>query len=210
MITRFFLAVLILLGMYGAAQLVRDRGMPTRPAALEMKVEDLPLVLGEWRGEAVALDPEMFKAIGAEMAMDRRYRNRRGQAVSLHVAVFQLSRPQALPHSPEVCYPAGGWQLGEPLPISLDQGGKTVNAAKLLPAERRGETVYVLYWYQIDGHAYYTGDRQRQLTLALRGRPARPPIVKVMLQTAASSPEDAEKILLPLAAEVFAWTSGFH
>ena len=46
------------------------------------------------------------------------------------------------------------------------------------------------------------------LLLACRGRPVRPPIVKVMLQTSAATPDEAQKTLQSLAGEVYAWTKG--
>ena len=39
---------------------------PRSSAPLEMKAQDLPMTLGEWKGEDIALDPDLFKAIGAE------------------------------------------------------------------------------------------------------------------------------------------------
>jgi len=211
MIIRLLLAAAIMLGIYGAVRWVRDRGMPTICSPIEMKIGDLPTSLGEWKGETVALDPEMFKAIGAQMAVDRTYRDHQGRSVSLHAAVF--AKPElanGLAHSPEICYPSSGWRIGEPKIVALDRSGTTDNAAKLMPVERRGETAYVLYWYQIDGHAYCTGDRQRQLIHGVRGRPTFPAIVKVMLHTVAPTPEAAEKTLMSLAAETFAWTQSFH
>ena len=210
MTIRLLIAAAVVLGIYGGTRWLKDRGMPTEPAPLEMRTEDLPLTLGEWKGEDVGLDPGMFEAIGAKMVLSRQYRNRAGRLASLHLAVFEgVDGPTAMPHSPEICYPAGGWVLAEPKYIPLDQSG-TTGLAKFLPAARQGQMAYVLYWYQIDGAAYCSGDRQRQLIHGLRGRALLPPIVKVMLHTAAASPDEAEKTLKSLAGEVYAWTRGFH
>ncbi len=214
MTVRLFITAAVLLGIYVGARWAAGHGMPTEPAPLEMKAQDLPTTLGEWKGADSALDKELFNAVGAETQVDRQYRDGRGRNVSLHFAVFEKSQDghlQVPPHPPENCYPAGGWTLGEPKSVSFVQGGAaTENAGKLMPVERRGEKGYVLYWYQIDGTAYYDGNRQRNLLLACRGRPVRPPIVKVMLHTMATDPDEAEKTLKSLADEVYKWSRGFH
>jgi hypothetical protein len=153
----------------------------------------------------------MFKAIGAVTVADRQYRDPRGRTVSLHLAIFAKSeKPQGVPHPPEDCYLRSGWTAGEPKYVSLDQAGATGNVAKFLPVERGGVSAGLMYWYQVEGAAYWNGDRQRSLLLACRGRPVRPPIVKVLLQASATNPGDAEKALASLAQEVYAWTRGFH
>jgi EpsI family protein len=211
MTVRLLIAAAVVLGIYGGARWLRDRGMPTEPAPLEMTAQDLPTTLGKWKCEDIALDPEMFRAIGAKMVISRACRDDGGRVVWLHIAVFdQFGGVQGLIHPPEHCYSASGWTLGEPTLVSIDQAGATENVAKLLPVERRGEKSYILYWYQIDGTAYYTGDRQRTLLLASRGRPVRPPVVKVMLQTSVANPAEAEKCLKSFAAEVYQWSRGFH
>ncbi len=212
MVTRLSLTAVILLSMYAGALWVRDRGMPTESTPLEMTPHDLPLTLGEWTGQHVTTDSEVFKATGAKMVLDRSYRDDRGHAVSLHIAVFDklLFGASGPPHLPEVCYPGAGWQLGEPKFIALGDAGTTDNSAKLMPAEKGGETALVLYWYQIDGKAYFSGDTQRQIVHGWRGRPTRPPIVKVLLQTSAANADKAEKSLTSFATEVFKWTRDFH
>ncbi len=211
MATRLFVTAAILLGSYASALWVRDRGMPTESAPLEMTPQDLPLALGEWTGQDVTTDPEVFKATGAKMVLDRQYRSRNGQVVTLHIAVFEkFHELSGLPHAPETCYVGAGWHIGGTTPVSLDQRGATGNVGMLEQMTRQGETLDVLYWYQIDGSVYHMGFQQRSLLLACRGRPVLPPVVKVMLQTSAAMPDSAEKTLTSFAAEVFKWTREFH
>jgi EpsI family protein len=208
---RLALCSAVLLGIYTGVRFVRDHGMPTESAPLEMNAKDLPMNLGQWQGKDIALDPEVFRKSGAEAVVDRRYRNRRGQTVFLHLAVYGKPQfPTGLAHSPEICYPADGWRMGEPKFIPMGGPDQKDNLAKLLPIERPGETDYVLCWYQIAGAVYCTGDRQRRLFPAQRGRPFFPPVVKVMLQTGATNAEEAEKTLTSLAAEAYKWTKAFH
>jgi len=208
---RLTLAGIILLGIYGAAHWANGLGMPTVPASLQMKTQDLPMTLGEWKGETVTLDPEVFKHTGAEMATERMYRDLRGRAVALHLAVFDKPGGlSGLPHPPEQCYGSSNYQIEDPKTVSLDGGGTTGNVARLWPAVRNGQTFYVLHWYQIDGRAYCTGDQQRRLLLETRGHDMRSPVIKVILQTTAVNGVEAETSLLSLAAEVRKWLREFH
>jgi EpsI family protein len=145
--------------------------------------------------------------------VDREYRDRGGHVVGVYVAVFRNSdkaQGGGILHSPDVCYEANGWSVGNPKSLPLDHGGATQNLANLLPVKRLGETAYVLYWYQIEGATYWTGNSQRRLIRACRGRPFRPPVVKVMLNTSAASPGDAEQALKSLATLVYEWSRNFH
>ena len=60
MTTRLFIAALALLGIYAGFRWAAGHGMPTESAPLEMKTEDFPLTLGDWKGEEIALDPDLF------------------------------------------------------------------------------------------------------------------------------------------------------
>ncbi len=211
MTTRLFIAALALLGIYAGFRWAAGHGMPTESAPLEMKTEDFPLTLGDWKGEEIALDPDLFDHIGAKMVTSRAYRDRRGRTVWIDLAAFDpVGTVISLPHNPEECYPSSGWNIGEPTYVSLEQGGPTQNTAKLLPVERNGRTACVLFWYQVGGVAYTSNDRCRNLMLGYRGRPVLPPVVKVMLQTTAASAEEAEKTLTPLARDAFKWTREFR
>jgi EpsI family protein len=211
MTVRLFIVAALLLGIYGGSRWAAGHGIPAEPARLEMKAEDLPTTLGQWKGEDVALDPEMFTAIEAKMVRDRKYRDAGGRTVLLHMAVFEKTPMLAhIMHPPYLCYPAAGWRLGDPKDVILDQGGAKQNVAQLLPVDRRGEKNYVLYWYQIDGKTYYEGNRQRDILLACRGRPFRPPVVKFMLHTTATDADEAEKTMKSLASEVYKWSRDFH
>ncbi len=217
MTVRLSIAAAVLLAIYGAVFMVQSRGIPASCAPAEMNLEDLPLTLGEWKGRvAAAIDPEVFNKLDALVAFDRVYSDNQGRNVSFHTALFDssfhlnLSSLTTFVHPPEWCYPGSGWQITDNKIVSLDKVGASGNLARLLTVERKGETAYVLYWYQIDGHAYCSGERQKELMLAWRGRPERSPIIKVMLQTSAANADDAEKIFTSIAGEAFKWTWSFH
>jgi EpsI family protein len=211
MIPRLFLAAAMLLAIQGAVVVLHNWGVPANPAPIEMKVEDLPLAFGDWKGKPVELDPWTFSHEGAVMAVDRMYTDNRGRAVSLHCAVWNMGLGrQGLPHAPTECYSTSGWTCDQAKAVPLDQSGSRDSMATLMPVEKNGQKACVLYWYQIEGRTLNTSDQVRQIVRGLRGKAFRPPIVKVMLHANAATPEEAEKTLTPLAGQVFAWTKGFH
>ena len=62
--------------------------MPTETAHVQLQLNEMPRQAGNWIGEDNGLDTEVFKAIGAKDAINRTYRDQRGNTISLHSAVF--------------------------------------------------------------------------------------------------------------------------
>jgi EpsI family protein len=210
---RCLLAAVILLGAYGAVRYVQSHGIPSECAPIQTNLENLPTSLGSWNGKDAPVDQVLFRAVGARDLVERLYHGPGGQAVSVQTAAFdvlQLSSLKILPHQPDVCYTSSGWQILSTKFVSLNPAKPSDNAAAILTLGLEGRVVYVLYWYQIEGEAYCTPSQQRQIMLGWRGRAARPPILKVMLQTAAANSDDAEKTLLSLGTEIYKWTRDFH
>ncbi len=213
MTLRVYIAAAILLGISLVAYGLKDRGMPTERASLEMNIQEMPRQLGTWTAEDSPPDPEIFKATGAEMAIDRLYRDKKGNTVSLHSAVFLedfRTGVTGVPHPPEICYPASGYQLAGGETVYLDAESSPSRSARLLTFDKQGQRIYCLFWYQLGGTTYCTGDAQRRLIHTFRGQTTWPPVVKVMLQTAAVDPAEAKSRLTALAALAFDWTRKFH
>ena len=102
----------VLLGSAAAAagQAGADPEGPRRgPArAGQIKLADVPLTLGPWKGETTELDPMIARATGADQIVTRRYVN---QETGTTIDAILLYGPAAdvYLHSPEVCYPAAGY-----------------------------------------------------------------------------------------------------
>jgi EpsI family protein len=209
MTIRIFVAAAVLLAINIGVYLVKGRGMPTQPAQLDMQVQELPRQLGPWTAEDRPLDPNIFKAIGAAMAIDRRYQDAKKTVIDLHTAVFLDYGVRTL-HPPELCYSGAGFQVNDARTVDLGPEGGTPHPARLLTLDREGQQIYCLYWYQIGDATFFNGDGQRTQVRSFRGRTTRPPMIKVMLQTVAASPAEAEQRLTGFAAPVLAWTRDFH
>src|SRR5262249_10544907 len=82
-------------------------------AAATDKLADVPLTVGEWDAEALAMDPEQQAAAGISGYAQRRFTHRRtGQSLSVLI-VCGRAGPVAV-HPPEVCYTASGFELVGP------------------------------------------------------------------------------------------------
>ena len=212
MTARIYSAALLLLGIFGATEVLKGRGMPTELAPLRHTLDEMPRTFGIWTGEDIRLDPQVFRAIGSQMAIDRRYRSRDG-VVELHSDVFTKMFMRAgvrTPHQPEECYANGGFVVETSETVQLESPNKKPQPARLLTLSHDGNRVYCLYWYQVDETTFWNTDEQRRVVQAFRGRPTWPPMLKVMLQTSADTPAEAKQRLTSLAALIYAWTCEYR
>jgi hypothetical protein len=79
-------------------------------AAAAARLDRIPMIIGDWQGEALELDAKVVEQAGFSGYVLRRYKNRRTNAeVSLLVACGR-SGPLTV-HTPEVCYRGAGYRL---------------------------------------------------------------------------------------------------
>ena len=171
---------------------------------LRADLEELPLELGDWRGEAEELDARIFEALHSEEAINRTYTNSEGRQISFHAAVWS-SGDGWTPHLPAVCYPASGWTVRDGRAVTL--ADRPNARARLQEFAQDGIQVRTLYWYQIGDASYFGRDSARSVQQSLWGRKSRPPLVKVLMQASSNSVSDPQTDLLELAEHVFEWTS---
>src|SRR4051812_22105076 len=70
---------------------------------------EVPLVLGDWRGEDTVLDPKIARRTGATDLVTRRYVDQRTGA-TLEAIVLYGPSTEVYGHAPEVCYQAAGYE----------------------------------------------------------------------------------------------------
>ncbi len=151
---------------------------------------NVPLEIGDWIGQDVALDPRIVRAADVDDYINRIYRRRgRSDTVGLYVSCGGKVR-DLMPHRPEVCYPAAGWVLRDSQTVELDISSQQSPAAKLpcqLHRFFRGGlaagSVTVLSYYLVDG--WYCADLSKIRSRAWRGRRA----IRYMAEMQIISPE---------------------
>ena len=117
-------------------------------------VTDLPLQFGTWHGEDTEMDPNIAVATGADVIVNRIYRDEAGHAISLHTATF-LDPAEGVYHSPLNCYRGNGWE-------KISESRENVKAAddlsitvSLVKWKKEEERILVVYWYQLGQHVLY-------------------------------------------------------
>jgi hypothetical protein len=113
------------------------------------RLDNIPLVVGEWRGQDFRLPAE--ETAGANLAGYRawRYENRKGQQVTA-LLVCGLPGPVSV-HTPDVCYSGAGYEMaGDPLPVMVSAGGPSDRAGFLAASFRKGGPLSTsglrIYW----------------------------------------------------------------
>jgi hypothetical protein len=110
---KWLLMTCLLLSISGGIRHWRDyqfRSLENQTTASPFPLSEIPTVLGTWRstGEDAQLDPETIKLAGSSDHVLRAYTDSKtGETVSV-LLIYGLAY-SVFGHSPEVCYPAGGY-----------------------------------------------------------------------------------------------------
>jgi EpsI family protein len=117
----------------------------------ELRVDAAPLAalphrFGVWEGRDVPLENEVESMLRADANIQRAYQHPVGDVVWVYVGYYGTARGGRPEHTPEVCYPSGGWQIAEERTLLTDtRRGLKVNEYVV---ELRGERRLVHFWYR--------------------------------------------------------------
>ena len=141
---------------------------------------------------------------GAEVLVNRSYRDAAGHTVALHTAMFR--NPAAgIGHTPSVCYRAAGWNLVDQSFENVQVSNDLAIAVKLTTWEREAETILVACWFQLGDQVLYERFDMARVRWALRGQPKWPVLTKVMLQIPAADLDDARTNLMGFTEQIVKW-----
>jgi len=203
--TRILISTVLVTLVYGGAYAVRAGKTSVVIVMPDWDLGDLPMQLGEWRGEETELDPRLFRATGAEKIVNRVYRNSSGSTASLHAAIFEDIDAGA-EHTPRNCYRNAGWKRIEDVPLQLQAGNKPGISVRSTTWEREGERILVIFWYQLGEHTLFNRMDLGTLRWEMAGRKSWPAMVKVLLQIPLGSDDNATKAQLKGVAEhIYGW-----
>lgn len=202
---RLYAVVAIVAVTYGIASWVQAQVEPPGVEMPNWTFREMPLQLGEWQGEDTELDPKIAAATGAKIIVDRLYRNDLGRAVSLHTAMFD-DPSEGVYHSPLNCYVANGWTKTNETLATVHISDDRTLPVKLITWQKEGETVMVVYWYQLGENVLYGRlDLGKLRFTTLRGQEKWPALVKVMIQISAIDVLETEAVVLEFADCVAQW-----
>jgi exosortase D (VPLPA-CTERM-specific) len=109
-----------------------------------------PLQIGEWRGEQEFLDASILRVLGADDYINASYVSGEGHVDLLMTFYKSQMGGSGGVHSPEVCLPAGGWDVSEwqRRSVTVADQSITVNRAVIQKGQQR-QLVY--YWFEQRG-----------------------------------------------------------
>ena len=113
-----------------------------------------PRQVGEWSGTFSMLEPSIERVLGATDYLAASYRNPAEPApVELFMAFYDKQTEGSGIHSPEVCLPAGGWEIYsfETVPVDMsDTGYGTFNVNRAVIQKGLSQQL-VYYWFEQRG-----------------------------------------------------------
>ncbi len=117
-----------------------------------------PSVLDGWRGRQNILPWDIAEVLGADDYLQANYAKQgRTAGVNLFIAFYEAQTSGRAVHSPEVCIPGDGWEIGalEALPIDLAGGLAGTLTVNRVIVQKGLTRQLVYYWFE---------QRGRQLT----------------------------------------------
>ena len=183
----------------------------------EWSFRDLPLQIGDWRGERTdrtRFDSKQLEdydlianRTGAvkERTEDFTYRDDMGHTVAVYAAMFDNPN-DGVYHIPTNCYRAAGWQLLEGYRDSVQLSEDVSIPVYLTTWERDNKREINVYWLQLGEHVLFDrADLGLKVRRSLAGREKWPALLKVMVSMPATSVEEAKPLLLEFAKEIAVW-----
>ncbi len=151
-------------GLAGLMTAERDSGavLPDRdPFAI------FPREVGDWSGRQAFLDPQIERVLGATDYLDMTFGHQlESGTVNLFMAYYDKQTEGSGIHSPEVCLPAGGWEIASFQTHPVDMTGTPFgqfNVNRAVIQQGLSEQL-VYYWFEQRGRRI-TNDFTAKLTV---------------------------------------------
>ncbi len=132
----------------------RDGGMVT-PERDPFSI--FPREVAEWSGRQAFLDPGIERVLGATDYLDMTYVSQAETApVNMFVAYYDKQTEGSGIHSPEVCLPAGGWEISSFRTHEVDMPGTSFGTFNVNRAviQQGLEQQLVYYWFEQRGRRF--------------------------------------------------------
>ncbi len=138
-----------------------DRWQPaTEPAEAAARLNDLPLSIGDWEGQVIDAKPSA--AAGPVSGMiQRRYINRMTGDTVVIAVVCGRPGPVSI-HTPDVCYGASGYNVGQRVRRSISGVNAEFFTADAVLTQAADEKQLRLYWGWSYGAGWMAVDDARQ------------------------------------------------
>ncbi|MBS0573051.1 MAG: VPLPA-CTERM-specific exosortase XrtD [Proteobacteria bacterium] len=110
-----------------------------------------PLALDGWQGGTLRLEPDIEKVLGADDYLNSVYQSpAEKDVVALFVAYYKKQTEGQGIHSPQVCLPAGGWEVSNltEVPVDMTAAGYGRFTANRAIIQKGLDRQLVYYWFE--------------------------------------------------------------
>ncbi len=201
---RLTVAAVILLAFQVGTWAFANFGMPTETREPNFSLNEIPLQLGDWKGEDRPLQPHLARFLSAEDSISRMCRNSLGETVAVHCAVW--AGYTRYPHSPYDCYGMSGYTFLADEMIDVPLTNEHSLPAHMLTVSRDDQIQFVLFWFEFGEHIAYSQNELRSVRYAYRGAKLWPLTIKFMLSTSEQDREKAVANLKDVAVHLHTYT----
>jgi hypothetical protein len=133
-----------------------------QPTSAAARLDQLPMVLGDWEGQTVEIDARDLESIAGYLS--RRYVNRRDHDEVSVFLVCGRSGPVAI-HTPDLCYAASGYEVGPrtvyAAPQDPDRPAAEFFTAQCKKTKATGQTQLRIFWSWYAGGAWRVAENPR-------------------------------------------------
>ncbi len=139
-----FIIAVIILALTGCGVLFI--GSLKKASALDVKLLEFPMQVGEWTGKEMPMDKRVYEILGTDKVLLRQYADKKDEKVWLAVVYGEQNRQSF--HPPEYCYLGGGnvELLDKEIAKIMIDGQKSMDVNKLTFQMGKHKQL-VLYWY---------------------------------------------------------------
>jgi len=139
----------------------------THETDVKLELASLPYEFAEWQGaDSVGLDDKSKLILQLDDYVKRVYKNKEGDAVYLYIGYWkkQNGEHQAAKHSPVLCLPANGWELGQRNLTSFLVENLTIPVKKVFANLKDKE--FLFHYYFFAGDAFYAQEWKALLNIS--------------------------------------------
>jgi len=164
-------------------------------APSQVRLEDIPMKLGEWKGKDIPITKRVYQILETEDVLMREYTNSRGEKVDLVIVYSGASR--AAFHPPEICYLGDGRELLIKNIETVETGVKgedsTLRTNRLLMKDKFGQEI-AWYWFTVGSKITENYYLQQCYFIwnELSRNPAGGSLIRVSARTTSGDPSHAD------------------
>lgn len=136
---------------------------------VEIDLDALPYEFAGWKGQdSDGLDDKSKLILQLDKYVKRVYQNQDGDRVYLYIGYWkkQNGDQQAAKHSPALCLPSNGWQLGKREFTSFLAQGESIPVKKIYADFR--DSKFLFHYYFFAGQKFYAQEWKALLNISLQ------------------------------------------